>query len=420
MMMVRLQLFTMMVLFVVLPFLVHAQSTAELQKQIDENNAQIAALDKEIAQYQAQLDSTTAEKNTLQNKINQLDLQRKQLTAKISVTKNQINTTRAQIKQLAGGIASAESSIEYERHGLAESIRLLDMRESVPLALVILSSGSISDTWRDVDETASLQQAVRDDMRALSSHKRTLSDTKSAAEEKQTQLVHQQSTLTTQQGSLDVTRKAQNELLSETKSKESAYQALIDEKQEAKQDFENTLRDLQAKLQAADTSGVPTAGTSALVWPLKSVYVTQYFGDTAFARTAAYKGNGHNGIDLRASIGTPVYASLSGTVQETNLGAVKNCQYGKWVLIKHANGLTTLYAHLSQVSVVPGEAVSTGELIGYSGDTGYATGPHLHFTVYASSGVSFINYKCNSGKVVKVPVSPFNGYFNPMTYLPAI
>ncbi len=146
--------------------------------------------------------------------------------------------------------------------------------------------------------------------------------------------------------------------------------------------------------------------------------ITQYFGNTAFSRTAAYKGQGHNGIDLRASVGTPVKAALTGTVQEINLGTAPNCQYGKWVLIKHNNGLTTLYAHLSSISVVPGQAVSTGQLIGYSGQTGYATGPHLHFTVYVSSGVTFTQYKCNSGASVKLPISPFNGYLNPINYLP--
>ena len=90
---------------------------------------------------------------------------------------------------------------------------------------------------------------------------------------------------------------------------------------------------------------------------------------------------------LRASIGTPTNAALGGVVQETNLGTAPNCQYGKWVLIRHNNGLTTLYAHLSGVNVVQGQSVSTGQLIGYTGNTGYSFGPHIHFTVYWAPSV---------------------------------
>ena len=402
----------------ILPALAVAQSTEEIQKQIDDNNAQIAQLDQEIAQFQTQLDATTKQKNTLQNTVNQLSLQSKQLNAKITVTKNQIKTTQLQIQQLSQGIATKQSSIEDERAGLGESLRTLDAMEQVPLSITLLSAGTISDAWQDVDAIASIQNAMQTTIVKLTADKQSLTDTKTTAEAKRAQLLKQQATLTTQQGSLNATKKAQSDILAETKNQETNYQRVISEKTAAKQDFEDTLRELQAKLQSADISAIPPQRKGVLAWPLSAVYLTQYFGDTAFARTAAYKGKGHNGIDLRASIGTPTFAALGGIVEETNLGTAPNCQYGKWILIRHNNGLTTLYAHLSGISVTQGQNVSTGQLIGYSGNTGYATGPHLHFTVYVSSAVSFINYKCNSGRIVRVPISPFNGYLNPLNYLP--
>jgi len=122
------------------------------------------------------------------------------------------------------------------------------------------------------------------------------------------------------------------------------------------------------------------------------VAVTQQFGDTSFARSGGYNGKGHNGIDLRAQIGTPVRAALTGTVIGTgDTGSVRGCySYGRWVLIQHGNGLDTLYAHLSQISASKGQSVGTGQLIGYSGQTGYATGPHLHFGVYVSSATQIM------------------------------
>ena len=62
----------------------------------------------------------------------------------------------------------------------------------------------------------------------------------------------------------------------------------------------------------------------------------------------------HNGVDFRAPIGTPVACGASGIVLAINYGSVPYCQYGQWVLIKHPNGLATLYAHLSDINVTEG------------------------------------------------------------------
>ena len=115
--------------------------------------------------------------------------------------------------------------------------------------------------------------------------------------------------------------------------------------------------------------------------------------------------------------------SFSGGVQSTgNTDAQKSCySYGKWVLIKHGNGLTTLYAHLDLIKVVAGQAVSTSDIIGYSGQTGYATGPHLHFTLYASEGVSVQRYsQSRNCKNVDIPVASSNAYLDPMRYFPSL
>jgi murein DD-endopeptidase MepM/ murein hydrolase activator NlpD len=157
---------------------------------------------------------------------------------------------------------------------------------------------------------------------------------------------------------------------------------------------------------------------------LKNIYcLTQYFGSTDFARSGAYNGSDHNGIDFGVSTGTRVISALAGTVTATgNTDLVRGCySYGKWVLIKHANGLSTLYAHLSVISVSQGQVLETGDSIGFSGATGYATGPHLHFTVYASDGVRLVKMGDIKAKTscaaAVIPVAPTDAYLNPMQYL---
>ncbi len=88
--------------------------------------------------------------------------------------------------------------------------------------------------------------------------------------------------------------------------------------------------------------------------------------------------------------------------------------------MRHSNGLSILHAHRSYLAVNQGQQVATGDLLGYSGDTGYATGPHLHLTVYVASAVTFKQYTCNSGQSAFSPIVPLNAYLNPLSYLPSL
>ena len=399
------------------PIIALGQTAAELEQQISDHNREVVQLNEEIAKYEAELASASSKKQTLQNTIDQLNISRKKITASINATKKRIATTELEIKQLSQGIAVKEHSIKNNKDGLAEMLRRLNAIETEPLLVRLLSKDGVDAIWADIDAMAQLQVAVRDDIAKLAQQRKSLTQTKTTAEGKRADLVKQQKTLAAEQGSLDATRKTQSELLAQTKSQESNFQAILRQKQAEKVAFEAALFELASKLDyTLDPTRIPPAGKGILRWPLDNVYITQQFGKTSSAKRL-YTSGTHDGIDFRASLATPVRASLSGTVMEVNHGAVQNCQYGKWVLIRHGNGLATLYAHLSDISVSKGASVTTGQVIGYSGSTGYATGPHLHFTVYLSEAVSFKQYICKSGRSVTVPIAPLNAYLNPLDYL---
>jgi len=90
--------------------------------------------------------------------------------------------------------------------------------------------------------------------------------------------------------------------------------------------------------------------------------------------------HGYNAVDLAVPSGTPIVASAGGTVVVAREGGW-NGGYGSYVVISHGNGSQTLYAHMSKVSAYDGETVTQGQLIGYVGKTGLATGPHVHFEI---------------------------------------
>jgi len=405
-------------------------SPAAIQNEINANNSQISQLNTDIAQYQTQLDAASKQGQTLQSTITQINLSIKKTTASITVTQKQINTTQLQIQQLANGIVSDQGTIADEEQGLGESIRVLEETDQQPLAVALLSSDGLSSAWQDLNDIEILQGAIGTDIQNLVADRQSLSDSKTAQEQKNAQLKSQQSTLVTQQGSLSATKAAQTQLLTQTKSQEATYQSIIAQKQSQETELQQELTDLTAQYnQAVNPNQITAPAAGILQWPIAGkITITQFFGNTDFsdAHEALYSGNGHNGLDIAAPIGTPVHAALTGTILATgNTDLVKGCySFGKWVMIEHNNGLNTMYAHLSQINVTAGQKVSTGDVIGFSGETGYATGPHLHFGVYVSSVTQIIPL----GQATKgtapcskavMPVPPVSGYLNPLNYLPA-
>jgi len=112
------------------------------------------------------------------------------------------------------------------------------------------------------------------------------------------------------------------------------------------------------------------------IYPVASRFVTSHYG----MRRDPISGemSFHTGIDLRADIGTTVMAALDGVISVTG----ENWLHGKHIIMSHDNGYKTLYAHLNSFSVKQGDRVARGRKIGEAGNTGYSTGPHLHFGIY--------------------------------------
>ncbi|MFP4316040.1 MAG: M23 family metallopeptidase [Desulfovibrionales bacterium] len=110
------------------------------------------------------------------------------------------------------------------------------------------------------------------------------------------------------------------------------------------------------------------------IWPTKG-WVSSNFG----YRTSPFTGKRefHKGLDISGPTGTPVYAPANGSVTFNG----KDGGYGLTLTITHGNGITTRYAHLNQATVKKGQQVVRGELIGFMGNSGRSTGPHLHYEV---------------------------------------
>jgi len=144
---------------------------------------------------------------------------------------------------------------------------------------------------------------------------------------------------------------------------------------------ENILTKISAY--AGEPSEPSSVGTGRFAWPVSgSIQILDWFNTTTIGGRPGGTPRPwpHKGIDIGAWLGTPILASDSGTVSVAQFGGY-NGGYGNYVVINHGNGFSTLYAHLSSVSVQPGAVVAQGQRIGAAGATGMTTGVHLHFEI---------------------------------------
>jgi murein DD-endopeptidase MepM/ murein hydrolase activator NlpD len=400
-----------------------ADTIDQIQKQIEKRNQDIANLEKEIKSYQNQIDDLGQQANSLKSAIKSLDLTRKKFEADIKITENKIENKNYEISNLNSQIHSKEDDISDDKRIIDNVFKEIYKTDNNSLIEKVLSNNSIAETLSSMEKLNSLQGRLYDRINTLNNIKLDLEANKKASEKAKNDLITLKNELNNQRDLVKSATNEKNQLLNETKQSEAEYQRILANKQELKQSIEKEILDFESQLKIMiDTSKLPKTGSGVLSWPLDAVTITQYFGNTDFATANAqvYNGKGHNGIDLRASVGTPVKSALLGTVVGVgNTGTVRTCySYGKWVLIQHPNGLSTLYAHLSLQSVSEGQSVSTGQIIGYSGNTGYTTGPHLHFGVYASQGIEVVKLtNSRNCRGVRLPVADFKAYLNPLSYL---
>jgi murein DD-endopeptidase MepM/ murein hydrolase activator NlpD len=424
----------------------HADTTADtsaVQAQIDAHNQQINSLEAEIAGYQKQLTTLGSQKQTLQSSLKSIDVNRQKTSAQITVIQNQIAAATLALQQLGGQITAKQAEINLDKQALSASIRQIANSDENSFLPTLLASDNFVDVWNTVDSQVQLNEALQNHVQDLASATTQLADQQNQVSSTKTQLSTFNQGLVVQKGSLDANAQAKQQLIAQTASQQTTYQKLIATKKAQELTFESELSSLENSLKNVAASAIPKTGQGILSWPFSDAEmqhcvglqsalgnqfcITQYFGNTPFAtaNAAIYSGMGHDGIDIGVPIGTPVQAALAGVVAGTgNTDLVKGCySFGKWVMIAHANGLSTMYAHLSVINVSKGQAMATGDLVGYSGMTGYATGPHLHFGVYATAGVQFLTLNAFRGDTTTgcanatMPVAPKDAYLNPLSYL---
>jgi murein DD-endopeptidase MepM/ murein hydrolase activator NlpD len=400
-----------------------AEDTAEqLQQKINERSDLIKKLDQEIKLYSDLADKTSKEAQTLNNYIKTLDNQVKATTLDIKKSQNSIDKTNLEIKKISNEIVGNEEKILRLRNGIKESIVNQYTLDNTSVVENFLSDKNILSSIKEIEFLSVIQDSINNNIKEITQVKKDLEVNKTDEQIKKEELEKEKKGLTTKQTSLNIVKEEQKKELTITKNQESTYNKLLADRKKQKIAFEKEMFDYENKLKyVLNPSSFPKSGSSPLIWPLESVRITQQFGITN-ASKRLYASGSHNGVDFGAKVGTPVMAMGDGILVaqgDTDL-VCRGVSFGKWILIKYNNGLASTYGHLSKLNMNTGAKVKTGDIVAYSGNTGYSTGPHLHVSLYPADAVNAISRPSAScpGVNLTMPVAPVNAYLDPLAYMP--
>ena len=362
-----------MAILMIAGFLASALNIFAVTKaQVDALKTKVAEAGKRKNELKNQLSGLTNDLSALQKQISLLDSQ-------IEAQQDEIDAQEELLGELTQMIADKTIELEESERQQAEQyaqlrsrLRYMVEHGTTSSLSILLSSDSFSDflnryeiirqiSLRDENLFEQLK-AIRD---KVLTEKQELEDTKKDAEDTKLQMEANKAELEAQ---MEAKRKQMENIQLAQKNVKDAYAAMIETEDELM---------AQYKKAAAEYAAQSTYVGGTFMWPLPAGnnVVTCKYGMRTHPITGKRKL--HTGVDLRASTGTKVYAANKGTVTTSGYSSA----WGNYIIISHGGGITTLYAHLSKRSVSKDDKVKQGDIIGYSGNTGYSTAPHLHFEI---------------------------------------
>lgn len=396
---------------------------AELQDAISQKSQELRQISDQIKENQKNLESVQNQSKTLQQEIKSIDSNINGVNLSVRSSEVLIDKLELEIDSLSYNIDDAKQEITTKQEAVVKLLQEFQERDRETPLLVFLKNKSLADSVSQIQSLVDLDVGLSNEVQDLKNAKIILSNQLQEAADKKELTEAEKENLKNKQIILSDTKKEKQVVFTQSKSQEQIYQKTIDDLSKRQTEIANEIEKMDAEMRLKiNPSSLPAKVSGVLAMPIAPTMpsqasgctlsnCTQGYGATSFAKYG-YKGKWHNGVDFAASLGTPVYSAEKGRVI-----AVGNqdsyCYrgaYGKFIVIAHENNLTTLYGHLSLQIVKVGDIVNRGQLIGYSGKTGYATGPHLHLTVYDSQ-----TFYMGSSRICG-PM-PYGGDLNPMDYL---
>lgn len=379
-------------------FVAEAKSRSELesekskiQSRINSTQSKLNSLSKQKKDTQEYINTLQEKISLLQDKISNLESDKFALQSEIDATQAKIEKTAADIEETQRQIDQKQKEFDATYAEYCQRLRAMYISGSASTLEVLLTCSDLSSLLTRSEMIKSVSQQDSATLDSLMKKMEEIEAQKQKLEEKRNQLNADKKSLETDKAALqknindisstkaDLDSEAAecNAQMRKLSKQTSEYQEAIETDQKQLQQVQD---DIRAAIAAAGSHG---SGNGRLRYPTDSRSISAGYPNYSSGRY-------HGGIDFPVSTGSNVYAAASGTVI---LVKYLNYSYGRYLIIDHGDGLSTLYAHNSQILVNVGEKVSAGQVVAKSGSTGNSTGPHCHFEVRVNgSQVNPLNY----------------------------
>ncbi len=392
-----------------------APSPEKLRQSIDDRAKELIQIQDEINIVQDEIGETGEQKTSLQGELQRIGYTINQLTLNIRSNEITIEKLGLEIEALHYDIADTRVKITEREEGISDTLKSIYEEGDESFLVTFLKYRSLAVGVFAIQSLRDLNDGLAVEMHEFKQLSEDLSAKLEDISVKKGGMETQRVTLTNRKYIIEDQQENRKDLLSTTQNKEKIYQQQLSDLEKKREEIAAEIEVMEADLRLRiDPASLPVPRPGVLAFPVPSGRITQGYGSTGFA-LANYRGKHHNGIDFGRFLGAEIVAAESGIV--VGLDNQDNyCwggAYGKYIVIRHDNNLTTLYGHMSRQVVSIGERVERGQLIGYMGRSGWATGPHLHFTVYDSA-----TYTTRPSRVCG-PM-PIGGDIDPMKYLERI
>ena len=328
----------------------------DLQEQLQQSNEELEEVQSQLSENLQQIEKLDEKIRESENKIEELDVQVKTLQEEISNIQSQLDV--------------AEKNYEKQKDIMEKRLIAIYEAGDTKYLDVLLNSRNISEFLSNyylITEIASVDKDLLDE---VESEKKEIELSKQKLEKNQESLATALQTQTKTATVLQNTKALRENYISRLSDEEKAKQAQIDEMTQQYEDVNNQI--LELAKQGLDTAYIG----GVLAWPVPGyTKITSNYGMRVHPITGQYKL--HTGVDISAPMGANFVAANDGIVTKAGY----NSAYGNMVIIDHGGGISTLYAHGSEILVTVGQTVKRNEAILKVGSTGYSTGPHAHFEV---------------------------------------
>ena len=362
---------------------------------------QCEAKEKKAKTYEAIIKIKKQQANTIQSQLSIIDAEQSRNQNDLSKAHNNLQTLEQQIANLQKDIQDKELLVAYQENVLSNLMQSYYENDQQGILDIVMLEKSFSEIFEQLDCTGQASVKISDILSEIKTAKAELQKNQEDLQSKKDEGEQVKDTLEQKNLSLQSTENKKQTLLVQTQEEKEKYEKLLS-------DIEDEIYDLESG-KTADLSNLPAAKGGYFDYPVSSPKITQGYGMTSFAKKGAYGGKAHNGIDFGVR-----YASVFAAKEGRVIGSGDNGRYayGKWIAIDHGDGLVTLYGHFSKKSVSKGDTVKKGDKIGVSGNTGYSTGPHLHFSVFDKKSFKTVESTKVSGLML-----PTGASVNPKRYL---